>query len=164
MSHEDSGHYAAKHAPGTQLNPQIAELIKQRTSQGKITCSDAHRIAHELDVPPAEVGVTIDLLEIKLSRCQLGLFGYGQKKRIVRPAEHVSPEVKDALERSPNEADLESHIENHDLGLMNDLSQTRGKHHLIEAFPKLQPDRRIHPMRPDRVMKRRLVSQVEIPS
>jgi hypothetical protein len=103
MSHEDEGHYAAKHAPGTQLNPQIAELIKQQTSQGKITCSDAHRIAHELDVPPAEVGITIDLLEIKLSRCQLGLFGYGQKKRIVRPAEHVSPEIKDALERAQEE-------------------------------------------------------------
>ena len=103
MSHEDAGRYAAKHAPGTQLNPQIAELIKQRTSQGKITCSDAHRIAHELEVLPAEVGVTIDLLEIKLSRCQLGLFGYGQKKRIVRPAEHVLPEVKDALERAQEE-------------------------------------------------------------
>jgi hypothetical protein len=103
MGHEDAGHYAAKHAPGTLLNPQITELVKQRVSQGKITCSDAHRIAHELNVPPAEVGVTIDLLEIKISRCQLGLFGYGQKNRIVQPAKDVSPELKNALENARKE-------------------------------------------------------------
>lgn len=103
MGHEDTGHYAAKHVPETQLNPQIAELVKQRASQGNITCTDAHRIAHELNVLPVEVGITVDLLEIKISRCQLGLFGYGQKKRIVRPAEHVSLEVKHALEHAQEE-------------------------------------------------------------
>ena len=100
MSHEDAGHYTSKHAPETQLNAQIAELVKQHISDGRITCSDAHRIAHKLNVPPTEVGVTIDLLEIKISRCQLGLFGYGQKNRIVQPAEDVSPEVKSALENA----------------------------------------------------------------
>jgi hypothetical protein len=98
MSHENAGHYAAKHAPGTQLNSQIAEFVKQRTSDGKITCTNAHRIATELNVSPAEVGVTIDLLESQISKCQLGLFGYGQKKRIVQPAEQVSPELKQAIE------------------------------------------------------------------
>ena len=100
MGHEHAGHYAAKHAPGTQLNPQIAELVKQRASEGKITCTNAHRIARELNVPPAEVGVTVDLLEIRISRCQLGLFGYSPKKRIVKPAENVSPKLKDALEEA----------------------------------------------------------------
>jgi hypothetical protein len=100
MSHTDAGHYAAKHAPGIQINPQIAELVKQYTSNGRITCADAHTIAQELNVSPAEVGVIIDLLEIQLSTCQLGLFGYGPQKRIVQPAEHVSPKLKNALENA----------------------------------------------------------------
>jgi hypothetical protein len=97
MSHEDAGHYAAKHAPDTPLNPKIAEQVRQRTTDGKITCTDAHRIAQDLNVTPAEVGVMIDVLEVRVSKCQLGLFGYGPKKRIVQPAEHVAPEARTAL-------------------------------------------------------------------
>jgi hypothetical protein len=44
-----------------------------------------------------EVGVTIDLLEIRLKRCQLGLFGYGQKKGVVKPAVKVSTELEKAI-------------------------------------------------------------------
>ncbi len=100
MSHEDAGHYTAKHVPGTKLNPRIAEFVKQHTSNDRITCADAYKIAQQLNVPPAEVGVTIDLLEIQISQCQLGLFGYGPQKRIVQPAEKVSSEVKEAIEEA----------------------------------------------------------------
>jgi hypothetical protein len=44
-----------------------------------------------------EVGVAIDLMDIQLERCQLGLFGYGEKKLIVKPAENVPSDLEKAI-------------------------------------------------------------------
>ena len=100
MAHEDAGHYAAKHPPEIKLNSQIAEAVKRKVLDGRITCAAAHKIARELDTPPAEVGVTVDLLEIRISKCQLGLYGYSPQKRIVKPAENVSPQLEKAINES----------------------------------------------------------------
>lgn len=100
MTHKDAGHYAAKHPPDAKCNPQIAEAVKKKVLDNRITCVAAHKIAHELDVTPAEVGLTIDLLENRISKCQLGLFGYRPQKRIVKSAENVSPQLKKAIEKA----------------------------------------------------------------
>lgn len=97
MTHEDAGHYSAKHSPDTKLDPSIAEEIKGKAVDGSITCAAAHKIAGELGVSPAEVGVAIDLLEIRISRCQLGLFGYGPENKAVKPAQSVAPELAEAI-------------------------------------------------------------------
>jgi hypothetical protein len=44
--------------------------------------------------------LTIDTLETKLTKCQLGLFGHGPQKMLVRPADRVSPELEDAIRQS----------------------------------------------------------------
>ena len=106
MSHEDAGYYATKHSSGTFLDSSIAELVQQHVVGGKITCAAAHQIASELQVAPAEVGITLDLLEIRISQCQLGLFGYGLQKRIVQPAAQVSPELRYAIEEDQSEHGL----------------------------------------------------------
>jgi hypothetical protein len=106
MAHEDAGHYAAKHSVGIEPNQQIADLVNANIIDGKISCADAHKIAQELNVSPAEVGVTIDLLEVRINKCQLGLFGYSPQKRIVQTAEHVSPELQKAIEEALGEKGL----------------------------------------------------------
>ena len=90
MAHEDAGHYAAKHK-GAKLNEKIAEKVREKMSNDTLSCGAAHIIAGELNVAASEVGITLDLLEIRIGKCQLGLFGYGEKKRIVAPAEEVDP-------------------------------------------------------------------------
>jgi len=100
MTHQDAGHYRAKHATDTKLDPKIAEAIKQKTEDGKITCASAHKISGKLNISPADVGVAIDLLEMRLKKCQLGLFGYGAKKNAVKPAQRVSPELEEAIKSS----------------------------------------------------------------
>lgn len=95
--HEDKRHFAAKHPKGTKLNPQIARAVKEKISDGKITCAASHKIAYDLKVTPAEVGVAADLLESRLSKCQMGLFGYRPQKRIANPAKTISPEMKEAI-------------------------------------------------------------------
>ena len=100
MTHEDAGHYAAKHPEGLKPDAKIAEAVEQKVSDKRITCAAAFQIAEKLDVAPARVGTTLDLMEIRLSKCQMGLFGYGPQKKIVKPSENVSPELAEAIKES----------------------------------------------------------------
>ena len=58
----------------------IATEIRGRLSEGKLSCAAAFAIAHDLDRDPLTVGQTADAMEIRLTRCQLGLFGYPGKQ------------------------------------------------------------------------------------
>jgi hypothetical protein len=98
MTHEDAGHYAAKHPADIKLNPNIAAAIEKKARDGKLPCAAAFSIAADLEVHPADVGVAIDLMEIRISRCQLGLFGYDAEKRVLTAAEMVTNELKEAIE------------------------------------------------------------------
>jgi hypothetical protein len=97
MAHEDAGHYAAKH-PGGQIDKEVAEAIAVKEKEGRVTCVAAHVIAKKLGRSPIEVGMNIDLLEKRIRRCQLGLFGYGmKKKKMVKPATMVTHKLQSAI-------------------------------------------------------------------
>jgi len=97
MTHEDRGHYAKKHPPNRQVNPEVAEEVKKRAAGGEISCTEAFRLVKDLGVPVGEIGFTLDMLEVRIVKCQLGLFGYGPQKKIVKPAETVSPQLRKAI-------------------------------------------------------------------
>lgn len=102
MPHEFAGHYKAKHPEGTPTDPRIAEALGQKAKDGRVSCAAAHRIARELNEPPEKVGQNIDLLELRIHKCQLGLFGYGKEADKVQPAARIEPslekEIQAALE------------------------------------------------------------------
>jgi len=100
MAHKDKGGYGKKHSPEIKLNPAIAEAVKQGVSDGKITCTAAFKVASKLKVTPGEVGITIDLLEIPVIKCQLGLFGYDPPDKGVIAAETVVPAIEAAIRES----------------------------------------------------------------
>ena len=100
MTHEDAGKYAAKHPPGTTVNEQIAAAVREKSSGGGLTCAAGEKISQELAVKISEVGITADLLEIRIRKCQLGLFGYGEQPnhgKDIQAADSVSHEMKTAL-------------------------------------------------------------------
>ncbi len=99
MTHEDAGHYAAKHPPGTELNPSVAEAVKQKGAGDSLSCAAAHAIAGNLGIPPGDVAVTLDLMEVRINKCQMGLFGYKPEKKIVGPAENIPPELETAIKK-----------------------------------------------------------------
>lgn len=74
MTYSDKGHYAAKHAPGRRPDEKISALVRLNVEQGKPSCADAERICAEPGVTMAQVGLTLDLLEVRISRCRLGAF------------------------------------------------------------------------------------------
>ena len=80
-------------------------------SDGKLSCAAAFRIAKELDVAPLQVGQAANDLEVRLNRCQLGLFGYGPKAegrhKIVEPADDVEAELAQAIQDSQSDGKLD---------------------------------------------------------
>ena len=88
-------HYAAKHPEGTETNPEIAQAIKLKLSDNRISCAALHKIVNELGVSPVETGKTLDLLDHRISKCLLGLFGY--EKKILRPVQNPEPELAHSI-------------------------------------------------------------------
>jgi hypothetical protein len=100
MTHSDAGNYKEKHPTDVTINENIARAVEKKSIDGIITCADAEIIAGVLKVTMQDVGLAVDLMEIRISKCQLGLFGYSPEKMIVKPANSVPG----ALEKSLREA------------------------------------------------------------
>jgi hypothetical protein len=99
MTHEDKGNYAGKHPDGTK-DPVIVAKLEKFREQNRITCSAAHRAAAELNVLPAEIGIQLDLMELRLVKCQLGLFGHESESRPMDNDFQVSDELKERLKNA----------------------------------------------------------------
>jgi hypothetical protein len=103
MTHEDAGKYAAKHPPETARSERIATVIREKSSGGALACVIGEKISKDLKVDMAEVGITADLLEIKIKECQLGLFGWGDRPghgKDIRATDSVSVEIRGAVEKA----------------------------------------------------------------
>lgn len=97
MAHEDRGNYAKKHPGDKKVNEEIAGAVKEHASEGEISCASAFRIVEDLKVQPEEVGFTIDVLEITIVKCQLGLYGYKPRKKVIKPAESVPLDLEKVI-------------------------------------------------------------------
>ena len=100
MGHQDVGHFAAKHPQGTKIDPAVEAKIKQHLSGDQLNCIAAHDIAKEFSISPSQVGIAMDLMEVRIGKCQMGLFGYQPEKRIVKPATNVSPQLKESIQNA----------------------------------------------------------------
>ena len=52
------------------------EAIRQAVQEGSLPCAVAFALAAQLGVSPAAVRETADAMGVRISLCQLGLFGY----------------------------------------------------------------------------------------
>ena len=98
MSQQKDKKFAGKHESSAQINEEIKDQIISRTQNNELPCAVAHKIAAELNVSPAEVGKTADLMEMMLVKCQLGLFGYTPEKKIVKPTADENPDLTRAIQ------------------------------------------------------------------
>jgi len=79
------------------MNEHLATRIQSSLVDGQLPCPFALAIAHELGVPPLEVGRTADAIGVRITRCQLGLFGYGPKAEGKSKIVQAMPQVPDDL-------------------------------------------------------------------
>ena len=82
----------------TVMDEKVINKLKASLADGKLPCAVAFRIAGELGLEPKEIGHLADELDIKISRCQLGLFGH--ERRRAEPAQDVAEELAERLKAS----------------------------------------------------------------
>ena len=97
MKNKSRRGYAAKHDGATQLDAELARELKRVQAEEGVSCENAHAVAHRLQKTPREAGTALDLMDLRIAHCQLGLFGYSPRKRIVRPAATVDRELADGI-------------------------------------------------------------------
>lgn len=100
MTHKDKGRFARKHPPGTTAAPEVCRAVRDKMTDGSITCAAAHAIAVQFKCAPRDIGIAIDLQEAQLRKCQLGLFGHGPARKAVQPAETVPSQLESEIERA----------------------------------------------------------------
>jgi hypothetical protein len=84
--------------PKAPVDHRIADAIRARLEDGRLSCTAAHEVAERLGVGPVEVGRTADQLRIRLTACQLGLFGYPGHAKAWEATGVASRPVPDGLE------------------------------------------------------------------
>ena len=78
---------------------RLEETIRRSLINGRLPCSWAFALAEEYGLSPRAIGDEATRQSIKISRCQLGLFGYDDlgERRIVKPAAEVSGALKEVI-------------------------------------------------------------------
>ncbi len=97
MTREQGPKFSEKHGAGAQIDPTMKQKIKDKIKNNEISCAVAFQISDELATTPSDVGKGIDLLDTRLVKCQLGLFGYGPGKKAVKPKPPQSPDLAEAI-------------------------------------------------------------------
>ena len=60
--------------PADSVSAELESLIRNRLSEGRLSCADSWAIAEELRIAKLDVSNACEKLGIKISRCQLGGF------------------------------------------------------------------------------------------
>lgn len=94
MTHHDEGNYQAKHGDQAPPARAVMDAVKAAAVDNRITCVAAFGIIEGLSATPADAGCAADLLGLKISKCQLGLFGYGKGVKLVKPEESVTADLE----------------------------------------------------------------------
>jgi hypothetical protein len=89
--------FSTKHGSDERPDTSIKIEILKQTQNEKIPCAVAFEISKALQISPKKVGKTADLMNFKLTKCQLGLFGYQPHKKIVKPLDSINVDLKDAV-------------------------------------------------------------------
>ena len=89
------------------MDEKLHQAMLDRLQDGQLPCNQAHAIAQILDMEPLSVGLAANEANIRISRCQLGLFGYGPKAegkhKIVHPMDKVPERLAARLRAKADE-------------------------------------------------------------
>ena len=85
------------------MSADMVKAIEEISRDGQLACADAHDLAARLDMIPLDIAKVVNkATELRIDRCQLGLFGYGSKPegkhKILLPAARVPEEIEAAIQ------------------------------------------------------------------
>ncbi len=105
MTHSDKGHYANKHQ-GQEIDEKISSLIKSKAKESNLTCAAAHKAAEELGTSPGKIGIQTDLLEFRITMCQIGLFGYKGGAKQIDPDFDIPSDMEAVIDKANDDGRL----------------------------------------------------------
>jgi hypothetical protein len=97
MREEKKGGFRNKHLQDIEVPEDVQKAVVHASDERRLSCAAAFGIAERMAVDPIEVGRAADLKEISIVKCQLGLYGYGGRGKIVEPAMNVASPLKDKI-------------------------------------------------------------------
>jgi hypothetical protein len=100
MSKDKPQKFSDKHKAAEKPNPEITSKIEHRSKNTEIPCARVFEIVEETGFLPADIGKNIDLMNYKLIKCQLGLFGYTPEKKIVNAQDTPNNDLKNAIKNA----------------------------------------------------------------
>ncbi|MBC8463504.1 MAG: hypothetical protein H8D61_00840 [Deltaproteobacteria bacterium] len=83
-------------SPDLKDNPLAARLL-EGACDNELACARAFEIGKETGASPEEIGRTLDLCGVRISKCQLGLFGYVPHKKTVKPKSSQDVRIEAAI-------------------------------------------------------------------
>jgi predicted HD phosphohydrolase len=88
-----------------------AQIQSHLDKNGLLTCKAAHVMADKLDMDPLFVGDQATASGVRITRCQLGFFGYAEKKgmpgyKIVQKLDHVPETAASAVRRAAEDGKI----------------------------------------------------------
>lgn len=81
------------------IQPELKRLLQERADSGGIACARIFSEVVSAGFSAEQAGLALDALELRISHCQLGLFGYQPEKKKVHPLPFVEPQLKQEIER-----------------------------------------------------------------
>jgi len=87
----------------SQIDQKLLETIKAHLQSDKLPCLAAFDIAEKNQIAVQTVAQTVDISGIRLSKCQLGLFGYPPENKIIKPLNSIEPELKQVIDNTQKE-------------------------------------------------------------
>ena len=56
------------------IKQEVLEAVKQAAKDGRLTCTEARKLAEDLKINPSVVGGDANELKIRIKSCELGCF------------------------------------------------------------------------------------------
>ncbi|TEB04579.1 hypothetical protein Psch_03339 [Pelotomaculum schinkii] len=58
----------------SEIASEVLEAVQRAAKDGRMSCTEARKLAEELKVPVGSVGEAADELKVKITSCELGCF------------------------------------------------------------------------------------------
>jgi len=75
-------------------NPELKKILLEKTKENELPCAVAFKISKDHGIPMDQIGIAADFLKIRLTKCQLGLFGYKPEKKIIKTTAMISKSLE----------------------------------------------------------------------
>lgn len=78
-------------------NETTTETLRSIVDSDSIDCASAFNLSRKLSLPTSETGLYLDHCNIRLKRCQIGLFGYGSGNKLIKKLSSLDPSLSDRI-------------------------------------------------------------------